>query len=419
MFNFNFKTITILLFCMFASVLKHINIEDKEISPSQIKLCEKGGKTYLNDQEISFDFFGHDNMPNEDDIWEKEETNEITTLKFVNNNGIIFIQNWNFQDRLQPTLELIIQHPEKKLNIKYEMVIKNTKPNDYTKIHTNLNAKTNKLAKSIDCQSIMNQDGWIAIDNEDNIFALLVKHNKVEITPDMLKIHGECKNQNQINAKFELHSSAKQYCVLKNQDKFKDLENSVDLGFFLYHVSQPIFILSKLLHDKCSIIVILLILVFLFGLLFLPFSIDSIVMQKKLVQMQPELDAINKLDIPFLQKNQFLNEIHQRYGYHQMTHLGSQMLLIIALTVFQSVLGCLEFSNVLPNSQVISYFVILILCVTMMIYNKVLFNNNQPFFTCLFALFFMNSPKLPLICFILLHWFNILLLFIYNLRNHE
>ncbi|WP_342261715.1 hypothetical protein [Alphaproteobacteria bacterium endosymbiont of Tiliacea citrago] len=397
---------------------ENLNLEqEQEVIPSIIKLEKKGGIIKLNDQEVFVEFFGYEDVPNKETVWTKKIKDGFEMLEYKSKkNNVTYQLKINRKNPLQPLLDVAV-FSNVKINLRHSVIFKNISQNKKSQIITNLsNLKIDEILSKVNSFSISDKVGWLAFVSENNVLAVKINNEKIEITKDLMIFYKENFNCLQINETYQLHSSCNQYSILKNQTLFANLDDIIDFGYYLYFLSKPIFIITKKIQEKTKNIFLTLLLIFIiFGLIILPFSIESIKMQKTLDSMQPELNAINTIsNLSFNQKNLMIKEIHNRYGYFQITHFLGQILLIVSLTIFQSVFGTIEFVNLIPNTQLINYSIILLVMLTIVIYNALLFKNNQIFITILFSIFFLGYPKLPLIGFVFLHWFNIFSFYIYS-----
>lgn len=417
-----FKILSAIAVFFLINLTKNTNISnDLPVVKISNKIEQKGAITSLNDQNIYINFFGYDNMPDPNTIWHKSEKNNITILQHINPEKIKFIQKWNFQNINQPILEVFIIRDNKNINLRHELIVTSNNTKNASICLNFENYQDEKQTEQISLSSFVNQKGWISINNSKNVFAIKIDGNKFELSSNTLKIFEENLNTDFINKRYQFHNSGNQYFILKNQKEFKNLEKNVNFGYYLYIPSKTFYVLFKKTNAYFNnIILSILSLILLLCLIMLPFSIESIQMQKKLENMQPEIDAINNLpNLTFSRKQQLTQEIHSRYRYSQMKHMFGQVALIIFLSIFQSVFAAIEFINLIPTSLFIHSGIIALLCITIVVYNHILYKNTQPFITAVFTLLFINYPILPLLGFIMTHWINLLLLFIYRIKIYD
>lgn len=413
---FKFKIFNILALLLLISWSENNDLAEEKIEATQIKSEEKGGKLILNNEEITPIFFGYEDMPNETTLWKKTEEKGLTTLKFTNKNNIKFTQKHDFHDPNQPKLEIWVSHKEKKLNMKIEIKIKTNSINLNDSYVLNFGSIKKQARKATLFEAYKNEKGWIAITSPNDVYAIAINKEKFELEEKEIKIYKNYEESEIIHERFNFYTGKNQYLTIKKQKDFPNLEECCDFGYYLKKPAKTTYILLKKAQSYVkSIWISILFMILLWALIFTPFTLSSIEMQRVLNLMQPELDAINNdASLSFTQKQAFTKSLHARYKYGQITHLFPQILLMIALNIFQSVFNFSEFQSLLPSSLIFQIFLIAFLVFTFVIYNIKNFGNNQPFFTTIFALFFINYPHLPLICFIALHWFNIMLAYLYK-----
>lgn len=415
------KTLNLIVFLCIAAITNNIDIYEKHCTSTTVDINPVGALTKIDSQEVFVNFFGYDNMPDKKTVWNKKVEGKNCTLQHTNVNGLEFVQKWNLTDPQQPVLEVCVSKRNSKINLRHEVIITTNKATKDTEIVVNFGDIKTLNYPNLDFSSFINKTGWISLAERNKLFAIKINNEKVEVHKKKIKIFKENSNQNLIHEKYKFCASDNKYFVLNKQKNFPKLHETVKFGYYLSFVSKPCYALCKVVQLQLhSTILAILLLILFIALLFLPFTIEAMEMQKKVVLMQPEIDVINNLaNLSFSQRNVMTSQVHERYNYSNFKFALGQCLLLVALNIFQNVLGCPEFSDLIPQSMTTNCITIIALSTTLVIYNNFLFKNKHAFLTALFALFFINYPKVPLLCFILLHWFNILLIGVYSVLKKD
>jgi hypothetical protein len=265
-------------------------------------VASKDGSSRLGQFSVQPNFFGRIESPK---TWEIVKSAKEIKLIGRNKTNVIFEQIWNIENPNEPTLKLLVK------NLLGE-----------EKVIRTLKIQSLEAAEVI--KSIEKQNKIITLDKdpvtlEPNNFLSLQDHAK------MLVLKSENKNDinlrtgvelentitldNNYNESFEFLYDLKTLKNLKNQ-KFKNLEKFNQFGL-LYLITKPSYVMFETLRKNFDPIAALLIMIFIFMFLLIPFliPISHAVLRQK--EANKSIIKIRKSNLATPAQDQAISQIEQ------------------------------------------------------------------------------------------------------------
>lgn len=420
MFN---KYIGILLFFIFSSFIKYDhNYYYKEFN-NEIHYEVIGGKVIINGNEITINFYGEVINPPKSANWEIHKENNYAILSYVNEEGVTFTQQWDFSNKSNPILTVNVSHPNKKLEIQTNILIKYA-ANNKSKILCNFKKFTSQISEFISTTIFDQQDGWVAIKDDSNVFAIHANEAECIVKKGEIHLRNTQNNTNITSSKYTFHSTPLSYNFINNNENFKNLDKCLEFGF-LGSITHIMFkIINFLMYYIQNLYICLLLIALLLTLLIAPFLLESFKMHELIYEAEPEINVAQNLYSNNIETfNKEKDRIYSRYGISMFKQIFGQMLILVPMTVFNDIALNLKHFNLVPNlfglSQYQTHIAILMILITVnVLYSYFTLYIKQLIIIVVMSFLYINYESLALIGLIVIYLMFMILGFIKRIFNN-